>query len=727
MCCVEVWGALATGSPARISLDGYWFARNGLADAQRLRNPGQFQNGWKKVVLPANALDAGLADVEIHSFARLFDVPDMPENTLRYLCFDGVDYQAAVWLNGVLLGHHEGYFEPFKFALEKDVLKPEGNILLVRVVARAETRTLQKEQIKGVLSHHDTRPGGAWSKRGIEQTTGGIWGSVYLQVSQKVAIEAWRLDYDLDAAESRVIPSLHASFQHLGHRGREFIVQVDFNLEGSFPDSSQPSAFRKALRFKPGMNATSVTLPEMAVALWWPYELGKANMYRISLSVYQGDQLLDRRERRTGFREITCDPNTKVWRVNGKRLFLRGTNYIGTIWLARMTRSMARRDVALMKQANINAVRVHAHITGPAFYEACDEEGLLVWQDFPLQWGYKDSDAFNREAIRQAHAMVAKLGRHPSILAWCPHNEPPWDAWWMAFKYPDYRKDQNRELDRLIGNALTTADPARYMHPYSATSEHPWFGWYSATWRDYGKPAGQKMITEFGAQALPIETTLRQFIPAWAIFPSSQRAWDLWEFHNFQRKESFEIAGIEQGPSLGKFIENSQRYQAKLIKKAVESYRMQRFGPVTAIFQFMFVEHWPSVNWGILDYLRLPKPGWFALRQAYQPVLPLIVNPSEPVKSELNPGPLEVWVINDLEKAHQGATLNVSLVMGPKSRWQKSWNVDVPADNKVKAGNLALPGLPTGGHRLWLELRGQKGEVLAVNHWDFDLNSGGGP
>jgi len=730
-----VWGAaIAAASasavegsrPHRLSLDGAWYARNGLVDAQGLTQAGQLAHGWLKVDLPANALDVGLADVAVHSFAKVFDWPRTFDNSLIYLCFDGVDYQATVWLNGKEVGRHEGYFEAFEFAVAADRLKAKDNLLVVRVEAKPEIDTLNKRFIKGVLSHHDTRPGGAWSKRGIERTTGGIWDSVYLRVSEKVAILDWQIDYELDVVSSRAKPSVQLKLRQKGSRARAYDIAVQVMAVGTNRGGAALPVFRKSIRLKPGLNTTTVMLPEAEVALWWPHELGSPNLYRATLQVFQGDRLLDQRHRRIGFRKIVCDPDTKIWRVNGKRFFLRGTNYIGTIWLARMTDAMARRDVVLMKQTHINVVRVHAHVTAPEFYRACDEEGVLIWQDFPLQWGYRDSEAFTREALRQAHAMVRQLGNHPSILAWCPHNEPPWDAGWMVHKYPNYKEDQNKTLDRLLGEALTKADPDRYMHPHSATEEHPWFGWYSGTWRDYGKPAGKKMISEFGAQALPREATLRQFIPAWAIFPTGERAWDLWEYHNFQRRESFRIAGIDQGDCLEAFIENSQAYQARLIKKAVESYRLQRFEPVTAIFQFMFVEHWPSINWGILDYLRLPKQGWFALKQAYQPVLPMVVNPSEPLKSEVNPSELEVWVVNDLPQAHPGATVNLSLELSRTERWQKTWSVNVLADEKVKAGALDLPLLEEGPYTLWLEVRSRAGRVLGLNQWDFQAGDGGG-
>src|SRR5262249_14982903 len=245
----------------------------------------------------------------------------------------------------------------------------------------------------------------------------------------------------------------------------------------------------------------------------------------------------------------------------------------------------------------INAVRVHAHIEAQAFYQLCDEAGILVWQDFLLQWGYTDDEAFITEAERQARDMIALLYNHPSIIAWSLHNEPPWDASWMQYKYPDYTPTHNRSLDNTLAERLSDADATRRLHPYSATSEHPWYGWYSGSWQDYGKPAREPLITEFGAQALPDLTSLRKIFSEEELWPESKEDWEKWEYHNFQKHETFDIAKVPQGQNIQEFIANTQHYQAHLLKYAAESYRRQKFHPVTSIFQFMFVEDWPSINW----------------------------------------------------------------------------------------------------------------------------------
>ena len=315
-----------------------------------------------------------------------------------------------------------------------------------------------------------------------------------------------------------------------------------------------------------------------------------------------------------------------------------------------MTLEKSGFDLALMKQANINAIRVHAHITHPSFYDLCDRAGMLIWQDFPLQWGYRDDREFVQQAIAQGKEMITLLYNHPAIMAWSLHNEPPWDAEWMKYFYQDYNPEQNKQLDAQLFASLKDEDPTRYLHPVSMVNEHPWWGWYSHTWRKYGEPTQEPLITEFGSQALPKLSSLRRIFNENELYPDTEAEWAKWSFHNFQKKETFEIAKVPMGKNIQEFIDNTQQYQVKLTKFAAESYRRQRYQPVSAIFQFMFVENWASVNWAIVDYWRNPKPGYEALKTTYQPVLP-IINSARDTWELGTKVKLDLAIVNDLWQA----------------------------------------------------------------------------
>lgn len=704
---------------------------------------------WQQIEVPSNWFLQGKELSGKVWYRHKFKADTSVKDKFVNLVFEGVDYTADIWLNGHYLGFHEGYFQPFSFVVSNLLNFAEDNVLLVRVDSPYEEPgqvwSLHKHLIKGVFNHHDTRPGGAWSMRGQDKNTGGIWASVYLRVSQQLAIdqvkvlpriEAFSQERESKEAGKQEKTAQPATFNLSTSQKQDATAEVSLTTTyaGTVPKKFQfrlqlkPDNFSGApdrpivesRTLQPGVNQLTFQLPSQNTRFWWTWEHGQPNLYQVAIAILDDNQLLDQTETVFGFRTIDFDSNSGVWRLNGKRLFLRGTNYISTQWLSEMTRDKYVRDIKMMKQANINVIRVHAHVEAPEFYQMCDAAGILVWQDFPLQWGYTDAPAFITEATRQAKDMVALLYNHPSIIAWSLHNEPPWNATWMKDKYPDYDPNQNRVLDNTLFTSLTDADPTRYLHKYSSVEEHPWLGWYSGSWQDYRQPTKQPLITEFGAQALPDLPSLRKIFTSSELWPDTDAEWEKWHYHNFQQRETFEIAKVDRGNNIDEFIANTQQYQAQLIQFATESYRRQRFQPVGSIFQFMFVESWPSVNWGIVDYWRNLKPGYEALKVAYQPVLPSIACQKQ-VWRQGEPVMVELWIINDLWQRFPGAQLSYILQNHDISVESKSVTLDVEPDSGKKVLNFQKSQLQPDKYQLLVKIVNKDGQLIAKNKFDFQV------
>lgn len=635
-----------------LDLRGKWSVRS-----EGGRTHDSMQTAASRTIgVPANWYIEGLDYAGSVWYERRFVVPKLSTDTLFRLVFEGVDYEAEVWLNGKPLGKHTGYFQPFSFVVN-DVLKSDAeNILRVRVSSpneRPEDWSLNKRLVKGIFGHHDTRPGGAWSVRGQDVNTGGIWGNVYLAASKSIALERVDCTSLLDSTYSEATACLRAAIRSQSSRH----VFVRFTVQDENGVIVQNSGKKHWLQA--GMNTVDDTVQIRKPLLWHTHDVGKPHLYSLSTQVFDSatnktaSPLTVRRDK-FGIREIRYDTHSGEWRLNGKRLFLRGTNYIGTQFLSAMNRAAYDRDALLMQQAHINAVRVHAHIARKEWYDACDSLGLLVWQDFPLQWGYADDAAFVQTASNQVRDMIYLLYNHPSIATWCLHNEPPFDADWMQYKYPNYQPLQNAALNTILTRIARGLDATRYVHPFSATREHRWEGWYFGVWTDYGKPTGEHLVTEFGAQALPSTSTLETMLGEKPALPSTDAVWRKWEYHNFQRHETFDFAKVVMGASVEEFVRNSQEHQRRVTDFAAESYRLQRYAPVGAMFQFMFVEAWASINWGIVDYLRNPKSAYYALREVYQPTFIATTLDSAS-------GTLRFFVINDQWLAFPNASLHYTL------------------------------------------------------------------
>lgn len=702
--------------PSIVSLDGEWKFFAGCLQPEDANRSTLDERTWRSLSVPSNWFLQGQDLAGEVWYRRHFQIDSASKDKLVQLKFEGVDYFADVWLNGHYLGFHEGYFQPFHFFVSDYLNYNTDNILVVKVHSPLEEPgkvwSLHKRIIKGVLNHHDTRPGGAWSVRGQDMNTGGIWAPVSLKITDRVAITQQQITPKLDASLQNAIARADLTINNSSPIDRT--VQLSFQLQPANFSDTPDSPIVRTTTLKAGINHITMDIPKTHPHLWWTWEHGKPDLYQLTTQIFAQDRLLDRSTSTFGFRTIRRNSQSKVWELNGQRIFLRGTNYISSQWLSEMTWDKYALDLKLMQQANINSIRVHAHIEDERFYKLCDEMGLFVWQDFPLQWGYSDASYFITEATRQANDMVTMLYNHPSIFAWSIHNEPPWDATWMKYKYPDYNHKQNRFLDETIYNSLLSRDTTRYLHLASTTDEHPWFGWYSGKWQDYGKPTNQPLITEFGAQALPNKSSLEKIFTTSELFPDTPAKLEKWQYHNFQPHETFELAKVPMGKNTQELIDNTQQYQAQLVQFAAEAYRRQRYQPVSAIFQFMFVENWSSINWGIVDYWRQTKPGYEMLKRAYQPILPSIVIAKKQWKVS-EPILIDLWLINDLLRSIPKATFSYTLKRADKIVLQNYINIAINHDSGKSIHKFTVSKLSPGIYELLTQVKDLQNNLLGEN------------
>ena len=165
-----------------------------------------------------------------------------------------------------------------------------------------------------------------------------------------------------------------------------------------------------------GDNTLSLTVEVDHPPRWWPWRLGAQPQCDVEV----GSRSTGSERRPPAAHRVPRDPVPESWQltVNGERMFPMGSNHGPTrMALAEATAPELIRDVQLAVDANLDLLRIHAHVTRLELYDAADAAGLLLWQDLPLQWGY--ARGTRKEAVRQAREMVDLLGHHPSIALWC--------------------------------------------------------------------------------------------------------------------------------------------------------------------------------------------------------------------------------------------------------------------------------------------------------------------
>jgi beta-mannosidase len=646
-------------------------------------------------------------------FRRTFDW--QPRDSARaILDLDMVDYLAEVFVNGVRAGQHEGYFQKWSLDITRQ-LKAGTNLIAVKVSAPElpfdmSTRfpiswPKQQNQVKGIFLYHDTRPG-ATSSRGQERSTGGILRGISLRDSYGLDLVAVNVT-SLNVTEASARLVIEAIVRNWGADTARALVTGDISSRNF--QSYEKKRVTIPVTAPPGESRFRTELKLDKPALWWSWDFGRPNLYRLASRLTSATDTTRRLDATTtvfGVRSITRD-SAWVWRLNGKRIYPRGTNYIATQWLSQADRQWYARDVDMMIAANLNSVRVHAHLERPEFYEVADSAGIMVWQDFPLQWGYTDQPEFRAEALRQARDMIDRFASHPSIIVWSMHNESPHAMSWMQKKNPQ----QNLALDNALVAFAERLDSSRVLHRDSGTGDgHPYPGWYGGKVGDFTKLPRETFLTEYGAQALPNFETMRAMLPNAALTArDSSTRWSEWMFHDFQPPQTFGIAKIQEGLTLEDFITDSQRYQAQLTRFATEIFRRAKWKGSTGIYQFMFVDDWPSVTWSVVDYFRRTKLGYAALATSMQPVLPSIE-----YQIDSREQPLALHVVNDLQTSFPGAMLKWRIVsVDGKNASVSNRRLDIPADTAMKVVDLgAHPEVTRGTSRLdaWIEDR--NGRVL---------------
>ena len=492
---------------------------------------------WSSMFIPQNWFLDGLDHHGVVWFRHTFEYK--AEGPFTTLHFDGVDYFTDVYLNGTHLGSHSGYFDPFTFDVTNALLLGK-NILAVRVDSPYEQPGLDgwylhKRLVKGVLNHHDCRPGGGWDLTGQSFNTGGIWNRVTLEAHGPVTIERLLLRANLDIQP----PILHAELT-INNRSREQKAMLEIRCDPeNFKGKTSAAKFMFDLPTGESVQKAEMSIEE--VQLWLPWDRGFPHLYQVTAAL-TATKNTSSRSTLFGIRSVRMDEKYN-WFLNGEPYFLRGSNYIASQWLSetlfeeveygqnhpfgqrkksekqtggnQKALTWFERDVALAKQANLNILRVHAHILPAEFHTACDRAGILVWQDFPLIWGYSDEPAFHAEAERQMREMVLMLYNHPSIVAWCCHNESPADSPWMAGTAGAiHDPGHNRALDTRLQQIARELDPTRYAHQNSGHGDgHTYPGWYVGHWRDYQNLPEAPFITEYGAQALPVKENILRMLP----------------------------------------------------------------------------------------------------------------------------------------------------------------------------------------------------------------------
>jgi len=268
----------------RIELSGKWKIQPAEFDSVNFSNPLIDISQWPEIPSSSNWYTQGYNISGKVWYCKSFILPKETRGKSVELCFKGVDYYADVWLNGVFLGSHEGYFQPFNFDISKIIKWDSENRLTVLVNSPKEKPgvdwSLHKRLIKGVFGHHDSRPGGAWSNSGQDGCTGGIWAPVYLHFYNGTKIESAKITYKVDEISGIAILDVEALIINLMNK-EQCNLNISVKPDNFTSESGNSYLFRKTINTGDDTSIVRISLPLDNIHLWYPYELGFPHLYKI--------------------------------------------------------------------------------------------------------------------------------------------------------------------------------------------------------------------------------------------------------------------------------------------------------------------------------------------------------------------------------------------------------------------------------------------------------------
>ncbi|PQE03231.1 glycosyl hydrolase family 2 protein [Rutstroemia sp. NJR-2017a BBW] len=585
---------------------------------------------------------------------------DEKDKVKAVLAFDGLDTFATVLLNGKEILKTDNMFMPERVDVTSHLKNEGDNELEI---------TFESAYLKGcaLVEKYPDHHWGCWNGdtsrlavRKAQYHWGWDWGPTLMTCGP------WR-PINLEIFSSRVSDVYFTSTVDESLKSAELVAKAD--VEGSASDVKFDIALdgkEVATKTVTASNGhASYTFKIDDPALWYPVRYGKQPLYTITATLLHNDSEVSTQSKKLGLRkvEVVQDPlkdqpgTSFFFRVNNIPIFCGGSDWIpADNFIPRISKEKYYDWVKLVADGNQFMIRVWGGgiFEEQHFYDACDELGVLVWQDFLFGCGnYPAFPDFLTSVKKEAEENVKLLRHHPSIVIWAGNNE-------------DYQYQESENLtydyeDKDPENWLKTNFPARYIYekilpeacealvpdtfyhpgsPWGAGKKttdptvgdmHQWNVWHGSQekYQNFDKLVG-RFVSEFGMEAFPHIKTIESFLPLGKDDPDRFAQSSTVDFHNKadgheRRIALYLVENFRYAPDpLEQFIYSTQLMQAECLASAYRLWKRQWKGPgreyCGGALVWQINDCWPVTSWAIVDYYLRPKHAYYTVKREMAPL-----------------------------------------------------------------------------------------------------------
>ncbi|KAI1647675.1 glycoside hydrolase family 2 protein [Daldinia loculata] len=604
-----------------------------------------------------NEIDVQWVGEAVWVYRTSFATPTIGSSAKAVLAFDGLDTFATVVLNGKTILETENMFIPERVDVTAN-LKEDGGENELSI-------TFDSAYLRGwkLVEKYPDHKWGCWngdnSRLAVRKSqyhwgwdwgpallTCGPWRPINLEVYESRITDLW-VDIDVDKSLKFATITTHASTE-----GKASGVWFDVSFKGT-PVVSQAVASGGSATF-------TIDNPK----LWYPVRYGKQPLYTVTATLDEDGKIIDSVSKKIGLRRaelvqrpLKGEPGTSFFfEVNGIPIFCGGSDWIpADNFIPRISKERYYDWVKLVADGNQFMIRVWGGgiYEEQAFYDACDELGIIVWQDFMFGCGnYPAWPGLLDSIKREAEENIKLLRHHPSIVIYAGNNEDYQYAESVNLTWEQDNKDAKSWLktdfparyiyEKILPDACRELTPSVYYHPGSPWGGvdtrdptvgdiHQWNVWHGTQekYQNFDKLVG-RFVSEFGMEAFPSVKTIDAFLPLGKDDPDRYPQSSTIDFHNKadgheRRIALYLVENMRYAPDpLEQFVYSTQLMQAECLASAYRLWKRQWKGPgreyCSGALVWQINDCWPVTSWAICDYYLRPKHAYFTVKREMAPL-----------------------------------------------------------------------------------------------------------